>query len=50
MEIKDLRPVVTVLRLTFPALFVHGIDDELIPINHTERLFEAYGRAVKDVN
>lgn len=50
MEIKDLRPVATVPTLTFPALFVHGIDDELIPMDHTERLFEAYGGAVKDVN
>ena len=51
MEIKNLRPVATVSSLTFSALFINGIDDNLIPIDHnTERLLSAYGGAVKDSN
>lgn len=50
MTIDELKPEATVSTLTFPALFVHGIDDELIPMEHSERLFAAYGGAIKDVN
>ena len=50
MKIKELKPVEYAPKLTFPALFVHGIDDDLIPMDHSERIFEAYGGAVKDVS
>ena len=33
-----------------PGLFLHAIDDELIPMSHTERNHDAYGGAVKDVS
>jgi hypothetical protein len=26
-----------------PAFFIVGIDDEIIPLEHTKDLFEAYG-------
>jgi fermentation-respiration switch protein FrsA (DUF1100 family) len=50
MKLKELNPAKTAPNLMFPALFVHGIDDELIPMDHTERIFNAYGGAIKDVN
>ena len=50
MEIKSLKPVNKVPNIMYPALFVHAIDDNLIPMDHSERLFAAYGGAVKDVN
>ena len=34
---------------TVPGLFLHAIDDELIPMSHSERNFEAYGGSPKDV-
>jgi fermentation-respiration switch protein FrsA (DUF1100 family) len=50
MDIRSLKPVEKVQNIMFPALFVHAIDDNLIPMDHSERLFAAYGGAVKDVN
>jgi hypothetical protein len=50
MEIRSLRPIDKVGSLTFPALFIHGVDDTLIPMDHTERLYAAYGGSVKEVN
>lgn len=50
MEIAKLRPVDHCPSHTTPALFIHAIDDQLIPMDHTERNFAAYGGAVKEVN
>lgn len=50
MEIRSLRPIDKVGSLTFPALFIHGVDDTLIPMDHSERLYEAYGGSTKEVN
>ena len=50
MSLEDLKPEANAPKLHFPALFIHGVDDELIPMDHTERIFAVYGGAVKEVN
>ena len=35
MDLDNLKPVESVPNVKLPALFVHGIDDELIPLYHT---------------
>ena len=47
---NTLNPIESAAMRSAPALFLHAIDDELIPISHTERNFEAYGGSVKDVS
>jgi pimeloyl-ACP methyl ester carboxylesterase len=43
-SIYDLNPLkYAAPKLTIPAFFIVGIDDEVIPIEHTKDLFEAYG-------
>ena len=37
MNLEQLKPVEHAKTCTTPALFVHGIDDELIPMDHTEK-------------
>ena len=49
LDLNSLNPVLSAPQRTIPGLFLHAIDDNLIPINHTERNFEAYGGSVKDV-
>ena len=36
MDLNNLKPVEFAPKLKTPALFVHAIDDELIPMDHTE--------------
>lgn len=45
----DLNPVKFAPRCTVPALFVHGSDDDFVEMSHSEKNFEAYGCATKDV-
>ena len=42
MDLNNLKPVEFAKNCTIPALFVHACDDELIPMDHTERNQEAY--------
>ena len=49
MDLNNLKPVEFAPKQTIPALFVHGIDDELIPMDHTEKNQEAYA-GPKDVS
>ena len=49
MNLEQLKPVEYAPKCTTPALFVHGVDDELIPMDHTERNQEAWG-GPKDVS
>ena len=50
LDLNTLNPVESAPQRTIPGLFLHGIEDELIPMSHTEANFEAYGGAVKDVS
>ena len=45
---EQLKPVEYAPKCMTPALFVHGVDDELIPMDHTERNQAAWG-GPKDV-
>ena len=48
MNILELKPEEHCAKWTnCPALFVHGIDDDFITMDHTERNFAAYGDANK---
>jgi len=49
MDLSTLKPVEFAKNQTVPALFVHGVDDELIPMEHTERIFAAYAGTEKNV-
>lgn len=48
MNLKNHNPVAACPNRKLPIVFVHGVDDELIPMDHTERLFEAYAGEDKD--
>ena len=50
LELDTLNPVEAAPQRTIPGLFLHAIDDNLIPMSHTERNFEAYGGPTKDVS
>ena len=41
-SLSDLNPMKAVPHLKVPAMFVVGVEDEVIPIEHTMQLFEAY--------
>ena len=43
MDLNSLRPIDHCPSRSVPALFVHGVDDDLIPMDHSERNFEVYG-------
>ena len=49
MNPMTLAPVNSAKNGKVPALFIHGIEDELIPMDHSERNYEAYAHATKDV-
>lgn len=49
MDLNQLKPVKFCQNAVLPALFIHGTDDELISMDHTEENFEAYKGAEKDV-
>ena len=50
LDLNTLNPVESATSRTIPGLFLHAIDDNLIPMSHTERNFEAYGGQIKDVS
>ena len=45
----DLNPVVHAPKCKTPALFLHGMDDDFVVMDHTEKNFSAYGGDNKDV-
>ena len=49
MNMNELRPVDHCAKKEVPAFFIHGIEDELIPMDHTGKNFEAYKGSNKDV-
>ena len=49
LDLNTLNPMESAAARTVPGLFMHGIEDTLIPMDHTERNFEAYG-GPKDVS
>jgi len=50
LDLNTLNPIESAAQRNIPGLFLHAINDELIPMSHSERNFEAYGGAVKDVS
>ena len=46
--IDELSPISHVSKLKMPALFLHGMDDDFIPLDHTESLCDRYGQAAVD--
>ena len=38
MDLNNLRPVDQCPKRTYPALFIQAVDDELVPIEHSEML------------
>jgi dipeptidyl aminopeptidase/acylaminoacyl peptidase len=48
MNLKTHNPVAACPKRNFPVLFVHACDDELVPMEHTEQLFEKYAGDDKD--
>lgn len=49
MNLSEMRPIDHCPKRMVPALFIHGIEDDLIPMDHSARNFEAYGCSEKDV-
>ena len=50
LDLNTLNPVESAPARTIPGLFLHAVDDVLIPMSHTERNLEAYGADTKDVS
>ena len=48
LDLDNLNPIEKAPQRTVPGLFLHAIEDNLIPMTHTERNYEAYG-GTKDV-
>jgi len=48
MNLNSHNPVNSCPNRQYPVIFIHGVDDELVPTDHTERLFEKYGGENKD--
>lgn len=43
MKINDLKPVELAPKCKVPAVFIHGIDDTFVTMDHTETNYNAYG-------
>ena len=43
MDWDTLKPVATAPNCKVPATFVHAVSDQLIPIEHSKQVHEAYG-------
>ena len=43
MDLNTLKPVEYAPNCKMPAMFIHACDDELIPMDHTEKNQNAYG-------
>lgn len=43
LDINKLSPIVYAPKTTIPAFFVHAMNDELVPLEHSLELFEVYG-------
>lgn len=48
MNLNKHNPILACPNRKYPVLFIHGCDDELIPMEHTEKLIEAYAGEDKD--
>ena len=48
MNLNKHNPILSCPNRQMPVLFMHGCDDDLIPMDHTEKLFEAYAGEDKD--
>ena len=49
MDIDKLRPIDFAESSKIPTFFIHAMKDELIPYNHTIKLYEKYG-GIKSIN
>lgn len=43
LDIYKLTPITYASKTTTPAFFLHAMNDELIPLEHTLNMFEVYG-------
>ena len=48
MNLNKHNPILMAPNRTVPVCFLHGIDDDLIPMNHSEHLLEKYAGTDKD--
>lgn len=48
MNLNKHNPILACPNRQTPVQFVHGIDDDLIPMNHTQELVDAYAGKDKD--
>ena len=48
-DIEEINPINGVKNIKIPGFFIHGIKDELIPVEHTVRIVGEYG-GVKEIN
>ena len=42
LDLNTLNPVESAAQRNIPGLFIHAVDDVLIPMSHTEANYEAY--------
>jgi hypothetical protein len=49
-DISDLKPITYAPKTTTPGFFLHAMNDELVPLEHTLSLFEVYGGENKSLN
>jgi len=50
VDIYKLTPINYSNKTTTPAFFLHAMNDELIPLEHTLKIFEIYGGTKKSLN
>ena len=43
MKIDDMKPKDLAKSCKVPSYFIHALDDDLIPLSHTEAILENYG-------
>lgn len=49
-DIEEVSPVKVVGKCNAPAVFIHSVADELIPIEHSQKLFTMYPNALKQMH
>ena len=50
LNLAELKPVDSAPKCKCPALFLHAIDDTLIPMTHSQENFDAYGGEGKQIS
>ena len=49
VDIEKINPIENVDKINIPAFFIHAINDELIPLEHTLKIYEKY-KGEKELN